>query len=214
MKSRLSYITGLIEEDYYEIWDTCCDHGKLGIELINRKSTSVIHFVDCVPEIMKELKSKIYNKGLHKNCNVKFHTNNAQDLILSDKKSLICICGVGGVTAIEIISGLNKRNDLSKHHFILSVQYKIPRLRRFLRELGFKVQKEILCFEGKWAHEMLRISLQSGYDIDLAGSPMFDLQNSKHMDYLKRSINHYKKKSLTDNCYEEVLNSYIRVLDK
>ncbi len=214
MKSRLKEITSFIEDDYNEIWDTCCDHGKLGISLLNTTNVSKVHFVDCIPQIMDLLKSKLEKMGLLGTSRTMLHTITAEKIKLSHKKSLICICGVGSITAIQIITGLLNLNDLSEHDLILCVQYKTPKLRKFLIDRGFKVQKEMLCFEGKWAHEIMRIALNRGNEIDLIGTPMFDKDNSKHLSYITKSIKHYEKKSLTDISYKNILNLYNNLLKK
>lgn len=208
MRTRLNELINMVEDHYYEVWDTCCDHGKLGISILNNRKVKKVHFVDCVPEIMTNLESKIKGLGHYNSPRVELHTLKAEDIILSDRKSLICICGVGGVTAIDIIGALLKHNDLNNHDILLCVQYKTPRLRRFLMESGFKAQKEMLCFEGKWAHEIIRISLGSGYEIDLVGTPMFNKDNKKHLKHLNKSIEHYIKKSANNKEYKVILDLY------
>lgn len=211
MKSRLNVITSMIESEYKEIWDTCCDHGKLGISLIKNTNKSLVHFVDCIPSIIDKLKNTLEVKGLLENPRVELHTKFAQDIRLGNNRSLICICGVGSETAIDIITGLLKNNDLTKHDIILSVQYKTPKLRKYLKECGFKLQKEVLCFEGKWGHEIMRISLNSGDEINIVGKSMFKNPTKKHNLYLKKSIIHYKKKSLINDSYLEILNQYTSI---
>lgn len=212
MKSRLSEIVNFVEKEYQEIWDTCCDHGKLGLTLFEIYKDTKIHFVDCIPEIMDKLEMQLAKQDLLSSPRIELHTKNAEDIKLSDEKSLICICGIGGIKAIEIISGLMRKNDLRGHDIILCVQYRTPKLRRFLRNSGFKVQKEMLCFEGKWAHEIMRISLDIGNDICTVGSPMFKLDRKDHINYITKSIKHYQKKCLIDKSYEEVLNLYRKVI--
>lgn len=208
MKTRLNELLSMIEANYLEIWDTCCDHGKLGISILENSNVEKVHFVDCVPDIMVKLESQIKSLGYYNSPRVELHTLNAEDIKLSERKSLICICGVGGVTAIDILESLLKYNDLNNHDILLCVQYKIPRLRRFLIESGFKVQKEMLCFEGKWAHEVMRISLNSGYEMDLVGTPMFNTDDKNHQTYLSKSIKHYKKKSHVNSEFKEILDLY------
>jgi tRNA (adenine22-N1)-methyltransferase len=56
---RLQTIEKLVTTNYDHIWDCCCDHGLLGAALLNKQSSSVIHFVDIVPELMSELHLKL-----------------------------------------------------------------------------------------------------------------------------------------------------------
>ncbi len=208
MKTRLKYITDLIEKDYEQIWDTCCDHGKLGISLLKNSSVKTVHFVDCVPGIIDKLKLKLSKLGLLESSRVKVHLKMAEEIHLENDSSLICICGVGGETAIDIVRGLLKNNNLFGHDILFSVQYRTPELRMFLKDYGFRVQKEILCFEGKWAHEIIRVSINNGDEIDLIGSGMFNLDDEKHLSYIKKTIKHYTKKNNTGSEYQKVLELY------
>jgi tRNA (adenine22-N1)-methyltransferase len=212
MKTRLEVITSLLGNDYKEIWDTCCDHGKLGISILQNTQIPKVHFVDCVPEIIDRLRVKLDRMSLIESKRLELHCKMAEDIKVSDKRSLICICGVGGVTAIDIITGLLKNNQLNKHDLLLSVQYKTPRLRRFLNINGFKVIKEVLCFEGKWGHEIIKISKNRGDEIDLIGSNMFIKSNELHKKYILKSITHYTKKCVVNSDYLEILKRYKKLL--
>ena len=58
LKKRLTYVLDLIKKDYDHIYDTCCDHGYLGMNLIERNQAK-IHFIDCVPHIIKLLTNQL-----------------------------------------------------------------------------------------------------------------------------------------------------------
>lgn len=213
MRTRLNEILSMIGEQYDEIWDTCCDHGKLGISILERNLANRVHFVDCIPSIMLTLEAKLLKSITTCRSKYKIHTLMAEDIVLPNNKSLICICGVGGITAINIIKGLLLSNDLLNKDILLCVQYKIPKLRRFLKEAGFKLQDEKLCFEGKWAHEILKVSREGGSEIDLVGSSMYDLKNNKHLTHLNNSIEHYTKKAAVSEEYRDILDTYLMLQD-
>ncbi|MGL1890397.1 MAG: tRNA (adenine(22)-N(1))-methyltransferase TrmK [Spirochaetaceae bacterium] len=208
MKTRLKYITGFIETEYDEIWDTCCDHGKLGIYLLQNSRVKIVHFVDCIPSIMSNLKTKLDKINSIDSSRFTVQLLNAEEIKLTGNRALVCICGVGSETAKDIITGLLKNNNLLGHDIILSVQNRTPELRSFLKLAGFKIQKELLCFEGKWAHEIMRISLDRGDEIDLIGKTMFNKNDNKHLEYIDKSIKHYTKKSSTNPLFKEYLDLY------
>jgi hypothetical protein len=58
---RLKQIESMVTSDYTHICDCCCDNGLLGAALVSRHAAPHIHFVDVVPELMREL---------GKNCNL------------------------------------------------------------------------------------------------------------------------------------------------
>ena len=70
----------MVKDDYYHIWDCCCDHGFLGASLLSNQKAKNIHFVDIVPELMSDIENKLqqfYSKsssyklgGIHANYQV------------------------------------------------------------------------------------------------------------------------------------------------
>ncbi len=52
---RLQRINEMVTGDYDHIWDCCCDHGLLGMLLLERRAAPWIHFVDCVAPLMQQL---------------------------------------------------------------------------------------------------------------------------------------------------------------
>ena len=57
LSKRLQAINNMIDTHYQNIWDCCCDHGLLGLTLLNRKTADIIHFVDIVPSLTTRLES-------------------------------------------------------------------------------------------------------------------------------------------------------------
>lgn len=208
MKRRLTYITNLIERDYDDVWDICCDHGKLGISLLTNKKINKVHFVDCIPSIIDNLNSKLLKMDLLDSSNLEVHLSLGEDLIIDNTNTLVCICGVGGETAIEIMTGLLNNNDLSNTDILLSIQYRTVELRKFLLDNFFKMKKELICFEGKWAHQIFMVSLKHGEKIDLIGKHMFNKEDPLHLNFIQKNIIHYTKKSVTDDKLISIVNLY------
>lgn len=198
----------MISDDYVEIWDTCCDHGYLGIALLKKNERGKIHFVDCVASIMQQLEKKFRGWDIIPSARIELHTLAAENISLAPEKSLICICGVGGETAIEIIQGLGRNHNMAMHDILICVQHHQHSLRQFLIEANYKSKGEILCKDGKWFYEIMLINSCSGGDIDLVGQAMFDLLNVDHQYYLSQQVKHFEKKVLHDKQYIEVLNCY------
>lgn len=211
MSSRLRDIKSLLEDEYEEIWDTCCDHGKLGLLFLNSPKVNKIHFIDCVPGIIKKLELKLKKNNLEKNSKLTLNCIDAGLIQLTKNKSLICICGVGGETAIEITKKLLTNNQLKNHDIIYCVQYHTFELREFLIKEGFKSKKELLCFEGKWAHEILLVNQSHGIPIDSVGKNIFNLSNTQHDNHLKKIITHYENKSLNDPSCQNIKKRYQQI---
>jgi len=185
---KLEKLFELIPNGYEVIWDTCCDHGKLGLACLEKEKAKKVIFVDQVPGIMKALEAKLTKIGELSPNRHELQTIPAQKIQLEKKKNLICICGVGGEETIDIIKNLRGEFDL-----LLSPQYHLFEVRRFLNDLGFKLIKEELCFEGKFGRELLFVSKSAVENIDPIGRELFDLTNEKHLSYVNGIIEHLKK---------------------
>jgi len=205
---RLSDIFNLIDFEYSQVWDLCCDHGKLGLALLESKKTKLIHFVDQVPSIISDLDKKIQKIKELDSEQYTLNTLNAENVILKDNNSLICICGVGGDVAIKIIDSLMKNNDLNNHDILISAQYHMYDLRSFLITNNFKLKKQMLSFEGKWGYELLLIRKNEGLDIDPIGKDLIEIEDKRHLSYLNKLISHYENRSRKDEVAKKVLNLY------
>lgn len=207
---KLQKIFELITPEYSEVWDTCCDHGKLGMAVLESNKSNVVHFVDQVPSIINELENKLLNIASLTRERYKLHGCPAENLqVSSSGKTLICICGVGGEVVIKIMQSLLKNNDLAHCDFLLSPQYHLFEVRRFLKEKGFNLKKEELSFEGKFGRELLLVSLSEGEEIDPIGSKLFDSSDERHQNYLKNIVSHLEKKgdaALALEHYKKILD--------
>lgn len=188
MKTKLQSLYKLADESYDLVIDTCCDHGKLGMAFLN---DFPVLFVDQVPSIMKNLE-RILVRTPHDN--YKLETKKAQDLVLAPNKNLVCIAGIGGIQLISILESLLKNNDLKKSHFLLSPQYQLFEVRRFLIAQGFKKIKEELIFEKGKGRELFYLSLESGEEICPIGENLFDPEDQESRAYFQSILNHLLKK--------------------
>ncbi|MBP6518478.1 tRNA (adenine(22)-N(1))-methyltransferase TrmK [Shewanella sp.] len=59
ISQRLQQIDSMITGHYDHIWDCCCDHGLLGMLLLERSAARHVHFVDCVPSLMQALELRL-----------------------------------------------------------------------------------------------------------------------------------------------------------
>ncbi|MCS6161294.1 tRNA (adenine(22)-N(1))-methyltransferase [Shewanella baltica] len=59
ISQRLQQINSMISGHYDHIWDCCCDHGLLGMLLLERSAARHVHFVDCVPSLMQALELRL-----------------------------------------------------------------------------------------------------------------------------------------------------------
>ncbi|MBC7421500.1 MAG: tRNA (adenine(22)-N(1))-methyltransferase TrmK [Bdellovibrio sp.] len=103
-----------------DVWDICCDHGYLGTAAYKSTNFSDIYFVDRVHTIMEKLKSK-FQKFVFKTDSTSkaYFICTAGQNIETHVTGTLCITGVGGFTAFEILNGLSKNNFLNADRLIL-----------------------------------------------------------------------------------------------
>ncbi len=185
---KLESLFKLIPMNYDVIWDTCCDHGHLGLACLENNKAGKVIFVDQVPKIIEELSLKLDKiAGLSRE-RYELQSIPAQEIILENKNNLVCISGVGGEEVIVIIKNLNGKFDLH-----ISPQYHLFEVRRFLNDIGFKMIKEELRFEGKFGRELLYLSKDGPFKIDPIGKDLFDLKDERHLNYIKGITQHLKR---------------------
>lgn len=211
LSKRLQEIYEMIDDTYPVGWDLCCDHGKLGLALLEGKKCYKVNFVDQVPGITEELESYISKIP---NLNSKSYSIETMDAakIQPTDKSLVCLCGVGGDVAISILSSIIKYQGARDCTFVISAQYQLFELRRFLDQAGFGLIKERLIFEGKWGYEVLVVKLGERESIDNVGSNLLDLNCPKTIQYFKKLVNHYERKSHSDEESKLILHHYKKLL--
>jgi tRNA (adenine22-N1)-methyltransferase len=212
LSQRLQDLFAIVDDSYQEAWDLCCDHGKLGLAFLEAEKTKKVYFVDQVSSIISKLKRKIENIEQIEPSQYELLLLKAEDIKIKDKRSLICICGVGGDVAINILKKISKKNDLRKHDILVSAQYHMFELRNFLKTNGFKAKKELLSFDGKWGYELLLLNLCHGKEVEEVGRSLFNKEDSRHLLYVNKIIKHYKNKSLKDESYAKILALYENLL--
>lgn len=210
LKQRLKDVNSMVKKPYSEVWDVACDHGNLGIALLKHPLISKVHFVDPVEKIIQILETKLSNKPRQKE--FELHIAKGEDLILSRERNLIFICGVGGETAISILEGLSKNNDLAIHDFIICINHHGHQLREYLSLKDFFVQDEMLTFEAKKGYEILSVNKRLGKAIHPIGEDMYNTDNPNHQAYLKSLVSHYKRKLIGDETVRDILNLYNKIV--
>lgn len=87
-----------------EVWDVCCDHGLVGLEVLRRNPKARVHFVDRVPSIMEALRGKLENMASAEKDRGTIHLGEAEALALPLRGTVV-IAGVGG----QRIEGILRR---------------------------------------------------------------------------------------------------------
>lgn len=197
---RLQQIDQLVNRHYSSIWDCCCDHGLLGMQLLKRDVADRVHFVDVAESITDVLLSKLATLteqgSLPKHWQV--HCQDVAQLVLpeaaeeADAPHLVIIAGVGGDLLVELVRGIVEINLGKAVEFILCPVYHVYYVRQSLREMGFGLLKETLVTDNKRGYEILHVSLTAETVLTAVGA-MWDLTDNEHCAYLQQLLSHYQR---------------------
>jgi tRNA (adenine22-N1)-methyltransferase len=181
ISQRLQLLDDMVTQPYDHIWDCCCDHGLLGLTLLQRQAADTIHFVDCVPSIMSELTTVLERffttTGTHnQNASWQVHcedvgmlsilekitsTDNPSTESLSVSKPtahLVIIAGVGGEQTAELVTKILNNHPNQKLEFLLCPVHYHYHLRKRLQQLNCSLIAEKLLCENKRFYELIHVA--------------------------------------------------------
>lgn len=183
--NRIKSLSKLVlEHDYDCIYDTCCDHGKIGMALLEQKVTAKeLVFVDIVAGIISQLELNIADIP-NQDINLKTQTISITELKFS-KKDLVIIAGVGADLILDAIRTHRKSGSTPKH-YLLSSHTKHFMCRSALKEMGFKLVREILVEEAGIFYDHLLISAYEGEEI-------LPINQTGEFEVLSRYYEHHAK---------------------
>lgn len=205
---RINALVDLAPGPYDEVWDLCCDLGKIGQCYCQKYSPKEIHFVDQVASIVKKL--ELQNASyIPKEINFFIHHKPAQNLKINNiNKKLFILAGIGSETIIKILDNFQKQN-LMHHDFLISSHKYPQKIRSYLIDNKFKLFKEQLISEDHHFYEMLLVSHLANKEISMTGLEMWDFKNPKHLSYFDRQINYYNIKAKNgDVLAKQLLEKY------
>lgn len=198
ISQRLNLIESMVNNRYEHIWDCCCDHGLLGAKLLDNDRASVVHFVDVVPDLMREVSNKLerfYPAADGKEHRWQVHCIDVAllPLVKRTDSQLIIIAGVGGELLISLVDAIIAAHPLQQLEFILCPVHHIYEVRKALKKLGLGLIDERLLEENRRFYEVLHVSTHSKVPISLVGSQMWDLTRTLDQRYLQKTLSHYQR---------------------
>lgn len=205
---RLKQIESMVTAQYDHIWDCCCDHGLLGAALLARNAAPNIHFVDIVPELVRELENKLdefYPKKAELNSQWQTYCMDVTALPLQkfSGKHLVIIAGIGGDLMTELVRAIYQQNSACDIDFLLCPVHHQFTLRQQLIQLNFSLKTETLIVENQRFYEILLASTakNAGLKINPIGSLIWQSttpgQAKIAADYREKTLDHYKRVQLS-----------------
>jgi tRNA (adenine22-N1)-methyltransferase len=203
---------------YDHIWDCCCDHGLLGMNLLKRNAAPNIHFVDIVPELIEIVEDRLTQKfPIQTEQHWRAYCLNVTDIPLDQHsgKQLIIIAGVGGDECIKLVDSLYRKHPSIELDFLLCPVYHQYAVRQHLIGLSFSLIDEAIVKERKQFYEIIHISSDKSKKqiLSLFGSRIWQAENEEEYviatEYRNKILSHYRKTELSlGNAAKERVQGY------
>ncbi len=144
--------------------DVGCDHGYLGLYLLQNKIASSIIASDVNEMPLESARQNAAKYGFSRK--MTFHLSDGVRNIPRDFDCMVC-AGMGADTMISILDAARWLED-PKYRLILQCQSKRPELRQWLYDAGYRIHRETLAKDGKFVYSIMEVVWDPGHGITLA----------------------------------------------
>lgn len=157
ISKRIETIARSINPEFPEVWDLCCDHGKIGTHILKsypKEQILTVHFNDKLVHQIDSLRMKLSRDYGER---VQLHSRDARQLKISSLKASIIIAGIGGDLMLSILESLFQIIDYKNYCWVLSPHSKQLKVRAYLREKNLKLDNEELIFDSGVYYQILTL---------------------------------------------------------
>ena len=174
LSNRLQAVADLL--DYHEaIADIGCDHGFVSIYLIESKKASKVLAMDVNKGPLERAREHVSEKRLSTYIETRLSDGAKAINYIKDEDGIsklevqaALIAGMGGRLMIRILQdSLDKFTSMDE--FILQPQSEIPKVRQFIREIGYHIEKENMIFEDGKYYPMMKVVRGKANEVSLEG---------------------------------------------
>lgn len=217
---RLSQLGNMLDQTYSTIWDCCCDHGLLGMSLLQKRQADKVVFVDILKQQMALLKQELQWRFPRDDFDWQVICQDLREVTVPRVESqLFVIAGVGGNKTIEFIHSLCAAMPGLPFDLLICSVHGNYSVRQTLIQQGFSLKSEQLVFENKRFYEAIyvtnAVAKNAGHSIVPTGSSMWDWSNPSHHQYWQKTLDHYRKKAAADpNTFRSIVDHYESLLKK
>lgn len=157
ISNRLLLCAGFVKPGD-RVADIGCDHGYLGIHLLQKGIARSVIASDINEMPLKSAIKNAEKYGVKDQ--MSFYLSDGVQNIPREFDCLIC-AGMGGDTMVSILSSAPWLKSES-YRLILQCQSKTPLLRRYLSENGWHIAKESLARDGKFLYTVMEVIYKPG----------------------------------------------------
>lgn len=131
--------------------DIGCDHGYLGIYLLQNAIASRVIAADVNPQPLQSAVRNAEKYGVQEH--ITFHLSDGAQSIPRDFDTLVC-AGMGADTMISILEGADWLQG-KQYRLILQCQSKTPMLREYLSHKGWYIAEETALRDGRFLYTVM-----------------------------------------------------------
>lgn len=139
--------------------DIGTDHGYLGIWLLQRGIARSVIAADIVPGPLSAARNNAEKFGITDQ--MEFYLSDGVQSIPRDFDTLVC-AGMGSDTIISILSAASWMQD-TKYRMILQCQSKVPLLRKYLSDNGWRITEETVLRDGRFLYTVMEVYYEPDY---------------------------------------------------
>ena len=152
LSNRLLACAGFVAKGD-RVADVGCDHGYLGIYLLSNGIAKSVIASDVNKQPLQSALHNAHKYGVQDTMN--FYLSDGVQNIPRDFDTLIC-AGMGADTMISILEAAAWLKN-GQYRLILQCQSKIPTLRRYLSENGWRIAEETVIRDGKFLYTVMEV---------------------------------------------------------
>ncbi len=139
--------------------DIGCDHGYLGIHLLQTGIASSILAADIHEGPLQSAVKNAEKYGVQDK--IRFYLSDGARNIPRDFDTLVC-AGMGADTMISILEAAPWLKS-SSYRLILQCQSKLPALRKYLSAQGWRIREETVLRDGRFLYTVMEVLWQPDY---------------------------------------------------
>ena len=141
--------------------DVGCDHGYLGIHLLQNHIASYVYAGDVNEGPLQSAVLNAEKYGLTDR--ISFYLSDGVRNLPRDFDTMVC-AGMGADTMVSILEDAPWLKD-SRYRLILQCQSKTHFLRKYLSENGWRIFEETVVRDGRFLYTVMEVIYQPGYTL-------------------------------------------------
>jgi tRNA (adenine22-N1)-methyltransferase len=186
----------MLFKPYELVWDCCCDHGLLGMSLLDTAHAHKLVFVDVLANQMSKLESSLTEDFPLDKYNWHLRCDDVRNIVVPKINSqLFIIAGVGGGQTVDFINSLSLSATDTIFDILICSVHGSYFVRESLIDNGFSLIDEKIILDKNKIYEGIYASKNSGKAIVNTGYSMWNYRDQDHQRYLSRLVGHYAQRA-------------------